>query len=553
MISPAVSNGAASPAFTVGTPWSPVALGDVDSGPAAEALRLFASLADLGADGADALADRGRQLVHALLGRDGRGDPLTELAAPARDLPAGLDVRALVGTVAEDDVRAALTALVAQVLSARDAARATLVDAATAVSRAGVRIPLAWGASPGGLRAELDTDLDLAAIAATAAAGGAPPRRLTCRLRLRADGRWLLGGPDRGRAAGLRPLALRGLTIEVQVPLRSGDADADISPPVGAGRVVLHDALVFGARRARWEVDLTSAGALLPELRALLGELAATLQRSASTDPAAAVVRNLLGSLGVIGPDGGFDAVTLTTLLGDPVAVLRAAVAEPDSRSALATALRAAAGDTRVDAGSTVRVANEAVVSGRSGEVTFDLESLTLAATAQVEPTTEAAVPSIVAHVSGSPGRVRLDLTLAWAAGFGLQLSLGATGGDVQVTAGLTIDAYGDAVMPLWPPDAASTSAERLGATALRFARDAALGLGVDALRGTLAAVDAARDRVDEVLDAVGLLAPPTAGAPRALRWPGGLLADPGGLARRPRRRTPKRGTGAPGGCVQRA
>ena len=125
-------------------------------------------------------------------------------------------------------------------------------------------------------------------------------------------------------------------------------------------------------------------------------------------------------------------------------------------------------------------------------------------------------------------GRARLDLTLAWAAGFGLQLSLEAADGDVQVTAGLAIDAYGGPVVPLWPPDAASASAERIGAAAVRFAQDAALGLGLDALRGTFATVDAARQQVDAVLDAVGLLAPAAAGAPRALRWPGDLLADPG-------------------------
>ena len=197
----------------------------------------------------------------------------------------------------------------------RTAARTPAAAAADAVSRAGVRIPLEWGATPGGLRAKLETDLDLASIAAAAVAGEATPRQVSSRLRVWADGRWLVGGPDPGRAPGSRPLALRAVTIEADLPIPALDDAGDPAPLLdgegrprrGAGRIILHDVLLFGVRRTRWQIDLSNAGALLPELRALLGEFAASLQRTVASDPAARTVVDLLTALGLIGPDGGFE------------------------------------------------------------------------------------------------------------------------------------------------------------------------------------------------------------------------------------------------------
>ncbi|MGM7669051.1 DUF6603 domain-containing protein [Microbacterium sp. A93] len=520
---------------TVGTPWSPLALGDLDSGPASQGLRLLASLADLGDDGepldavADAAVRRGRDLVAALLGRDVRGDPLTELSAPVRALPAGLDVRAIVGRIDADAVREAITALVRRALDVRSAVRAVPATAEAALSRLGVRIPLAWGDQPGGLRAKLDTDLDLAAFASAALAGGDIPRRIAPRLRLWADGRWLIGGPDPGRAPGPRPFGLRAVTLEAEIPLPAvGGSGA--AAPRGNGRLILHDAFVFGVRRARWVIDLSDTGALLPEARALLGELATALRRAAGevassaagapgavADTAARAALDLLRTLGLIGPDGGFDAVTLTTFLSDPGAVLQTALAS--APSALAAALRDAVGDTRTDAGATVEVhAGPAVAS-----IDLSARMLTVhteGAHAEVA-SADAAAPRISLELSASRGGVSLGLGLGWAGGLEIEATL-AGGDELVVSAGLAYDAFGEAIS-LWPQEAALASGLRIGELALTFARDAALAVATRALRGTLGSGSPERGLVDGLLGAVGLL------DRDRLVWPGGLIADPAG------------------------
>lgn len=504
--------------LTVGTPFTPVALGDVDTGPAADALRLMASLVALDDAGGpvDAAVQRGRDLVTALLARDVRGDPLTELTAPDRALPDGVDVRAIVGTFDADTVREAITALVRHAIDVRATARTALAAATAAVSRAGVRIPLAWGTEPGGIRAKLETDLDLGAIAAAVAGGADLPRVVTLRLRVWADGRWLVGGPDPGRVAGARPLALRAITFEVEVPLPTRTDTSPTAPARGSGRIVLHDALVFGARFTRRRIDLADAGALLPELRALLGEAAADLHRSAAADPAAAAVVELLRGLGLLGPDDGFDVVTLTQLLTDPGAALHAALGR--ARPALAAALRAAAGDTRGDAGDTVRITAGPTV------ITVDLAAQSITATLSA-PAPAPAAPTLEVSFAATTTAAALTVRLGWTAGLGLSATVTADGaGPVHVTAQFEPGAYGPAALALWPP--ATDTAARLGEAALGVARDAALRVGAQALRETLSATAAARDAVDGVLDAVGLLAAADTAGARALIWPGPLLTD---------------------------
>jgi len=486
---------------TVGAPWSPVSLADVDSGPTAEGVRMLRALAGL-IDTGTTLSDdaaHGRALVDALLARDGRGDPLTELSADGLGVPAGA-VTALVGQFTEAEVRTAITALVRETLTARTAARAASAVADEAVSALGLRVPLEWGSAPGGLRARLETDLDLAALPAVLTGDAAPPRQITLRLRLWGDGRWLVGGPDPARAAGPRPFALRALTLEATVPLPG-------SQTAPRGRLVLTEAAIYGVTRTQWVIDLSQTGALLPEVRALLSEVAADL--AAQTDAAAGAVRDLLSALGLI-DTGGFDATSLTNLLTDPRAVLTTVLADATRATSLAAALRAAAGDTRPDAGTTVQL----------GPVTADLATRTLQVSA-------AGAGLTLSGTLGADGG-DLALTARIAAGWGVTAGLHVDPGDhaLSITAGLAPDAYGDP-LPLWPAPADLPA--RLVALAVDLARDTALRVGADALRTALAAAPTAAGVVDAVLDAARLLAPPAADGSRALVWPRQLIADPRG------------------------
>lgn len=512
---------------TVGTPWSPLALSDVDVAPVAEGLRMLRALAGLteGAPAPNAAAARGIALVDALLHRDGRGDPLTELAAPTLPLPAALTVTAMIGTVTADEVREAITALVRHALDSRALARAAAAAVEDAANILGVRVPLEWGDQAGGIRAKLETDLDLAALAANALGGAAAPRTARFRLQLWADARWLVGGPDPARSVAPRPFALRAATIEATVPMPGSTAPA-------SARLVLHEASVYGVSRSRWVIDLGETGALLPEVRALLSELAAELAGRAEApvgaDPAARTVLRLLRAVGLVAADGGFDATSLTSLISDPVGTVTAAVTAPARVAELAAALRDAAGDTRADAGATVRI-TVAGADGIAAEVTADLTARSLTAHL-VGGSASGSGMTVDVEVSGAEVTATAHLRIGAGWGVVLGLTVGAGGEGVHVTAGLALDAYGLEPLPLWPSPV--DSAERIADLAFDLARDAVLRIGAEGVRAALAVAPAARSTIDAVLDAAGLLAPAGGDGTRALRWPRGLLADPAGWIR---------------------
>ncbi|HEU4757282.1 MAG TPA: hypothetical protein VFS72_11500 [Agromyces sp.] len=515
---------------TVATPWTELSLADVDAPTTGEAVRWLRTLLAL-ADDEEAPADPDlalvRGLVDGLLCRDGRGDPLTELTAPARAVPPGLDAHAIVGSVDAERVRTAITALVARVVDVRIARRAADAAAAAVSNAIGVRLPSSFGVAAGGLRAALDVDVDVVRSTAAGAGGvggagggsGAPAdeRVLTCTLRLGGDGRWLVGGPDPSRAPGLRPLALRALTIEATVPFSFAEPAA---ARVGSGRLVLHDAVVFGVHRARWPVDLSETGALLPEVRGLLGEVAAAIRAEAvgtvtrAVDPGIAALRSLLESVGLLGADGGFDAVTLAHLMGDPGTVLRAALAEPSRRERIAAAVRQAVGDTRAGAGATIEVAGDASGDGRTVRVDLSGPSL-LASTSvgaiRLTASLERASATITADVS--PHHAVAVVASCRADRSGTALDVGARIHDRTIT-----------LLPA-APDAASAIAGLLPVEL----RSAVLRIVLGALRSQLPTElpTTPAGLVDAILEAAGLLREADATGRRALRWADGLLADP--------------------------
>ena len=231
-------------------------------------------------------------------------------------MPEGLTVHAVVGSCAPEAAARAVTAAVAAGLAGRSRRRVVTGTAAgtgapgvpPARSRLGLHLPAGLGATGGGLRVAVGTDLDLVRLTAEGIAGPA----LRVRLRIAGDGRWLLGGPDPARTPGPRPLALRALTLDLTLALSGWGRAEPGGPEVsGTGRLVLHDASAFGIRRARWTVDLSETAPLLPEVRALLGGVAAQLD----ADPDE-TVGGLVAALRAAGDAaGGFDATTLGTLL----------------------------------------------------------------------------------------------------------------------------------------------------------------------------------------------------------------------------------------------
>ena len=407
---------------TVGTPWSPVSTDTLDRLPGAESLRLLAGLVP--AADPDEPDDPDLALARALtglwLGLDPLGDPLAELRPPAGPtVPAGgTPVHALAGALTAGTVGRALTAAVAAGLSVRAAARAGAAATATAATgaRAGLRLPLLPPVSRGGLTCAVHVDLELAGFDLNAGgpgAGGADADgpatggptvtgpAIVISLDLGSASGWLVGGPDPGRTPGTaRPLALRRLTARVRLPLTGTAAAAGSTAGSGAASlIVLHDATAFGVTVPRWNVAAgpdAPAGATtaLPEVRALLAEVATRISEAAAGtpgpggtagDPVMAGLRDALAATGLLSAGGatgtaaaagtalGIDPVTLDRLVLDPGGVAAAVCADLTRRTALAAALRVLAGDTRTAAAAGETVALSFASGPAAVNATFDL------------------------------------------------------------------------------------------------------------------------------------------------------------------------------------
>ena len=336
----------------LGTPLGPVSFMVLDTQPAADTLRLLGRL--LPASGEERSDDpdlaRGRGMVEGLLALLALDDPARELqpSTPPPAAPrAGLALTAVFGVAGEDAVRRALTAVVAAGLAARDQAQAATPPGEPQALRVALRVPI-----PEGMPAVGDVTVSGALQADVAGFAVAPAgvalqtdRSLAVHVELGRKDMWLAGGPDPGRAPGLRPEhELRRLSMDVALPAGAG-------APTARSFLTAHEPQTFGIARERWIVqpagaiappDTDAATPALPEVRVLLAATAEALG-TAAIGPAAGVAA-ALRAIGVLGASGGSVPDAVDHLLHDPAAHLRDVVADAASRHELVMALRALAG-----------------------------------------------------------------------------------------------------------------------------------------------------------------------------------------------------------------
>jgi large repetitive protein len=533
---------------TIGTAWSPVSVDSLDALPAGDALRLLAALLRIvdvaAADPADAAVDPdepddpdlllARGVVGALLALDPFADPLADVRPPGGlTPPAGLPVHAVVGSCSPPTLRRAITATVVAALAARARARSS-EEASDALPplRAGLRLPIAFGGASGGLSGSVVVDLRLASVSRQAGTTlNGPDVRVSVDLRSTAG--WLVGGPDPARASsGARLLACRRVSAEVVLPIGSW-------PPVsgaatGHARVVLHDVTAFGTVRDRWVVESGAAAAagatpLLPEVRAVLAEVAARLASAAAADSTIAALRESLAAFGIIGPDGGVDAITLERLLLDPEATVEAALGDDARRLRLAGALRAMSGDLRA-----AQSARDTVEFryGNAGEllarVDLGAPAVTFSAAGSAATSSVPWRLGVSASPAGVSGSVRIGDEVDSAV---------PTGGAPATALVLTASAAGlsaelrqrtpaaTTTVALWPGPSADVLVAEMSRAVPALATQGLL----DALRSTLTSTaPTALTAVDALLEALGLLGTlDSRTGTRAVRSLYGLFANP--------------------------
>jgi hypothetical protein len=530
----------------IGTPWSPVSVDSLDAVPAGEALRLLAALIRIidaaAADSSDPATEPddpddldlalGRSVVAALLDLDPFVDPLGDIRPPGSfAAPAGIPVHAVVGSIAPPALRRAFTAVIVAGVAARARLRAAAPPPpSNAQARAGIHLPLVVGGAGSGLVATIQSDVDVVSVSRDGAATLNGPG-VRVRIDLGATSGWLAGGPDPGRASGgARVVACRRLSATVSLPIRSWNST--LTAPAPHARLVLHEAQAFGTVRNRWVVEAgpgasTDATTLLPEVRAILAEVASRMALAAATDPAIAALSEALAALGVVGPDGGFDSITLERLLLDPEPTVAAARGDATRRQRLAAAVRSMAGDTRA-----VAVAQDSadLRYGSSGEVVahvdFAAPSLTVTSAAPAGSVLAWAI-GVTASPAGASATFRVGNDLPAAS----STTPGPPGFAVVATAsagGLTAElrqrgAGGTETVALWPAPSADAVLDLL-TTAVPAVT---LRVLLEALRSTLGSSPTGL-AIDALLQALGVLGPdPGDGSPRMIKSLMGIVADP--------------------------
>lgn len=331
---------------TVGTPHGGATFEFLDRPETAEALRTLQRLQRLldPDDPVPVLTDRLTTLGAALdpyVPGDGGimafvGFPAEDFVIPVTypDVDAGTTGHAVVGSVITADLDAALVDLVRRAITAAIARLPT----GEQVSHLGlgVRARLVEpAAEPGTLAVSARARVDLHRVRIAA---GQAPRQIpfvSADLELRRTGGWLVGGPDPTRAPGA-PRDPRARWLEAHLRADPTDlADGDV-------QIIVHDASIFGTYHERWVVDSSTFVAdrtLLPEVRILLGEIAAGLG-TLVTDTAIEQLSGLIAALG-LGEitDGRLTLVTdaLERFIIDPVGEirLRLATARSEIRAAM--------------------------------------------------------------------------------------------------------------------------------------------------------------------------------------------------------------------------
>ncbi|HEX7537186.1 MAG TPA: DUF6603 domain-containing protein, partial [Dermatophilaceae bacterium] len=507
---------------TLGMPLGPVSFSVVDDQPAADTLRLLHRLLPGydGNDPDDADLAIGRALIDGLHAMTASDDPGRELRPPVGGVPAvpaGVGVHAVFGVMQDAAIARGLTAVVMAGLALRARSRAGAVTTPATGVRLGIRVPVTTAGSSvtAGGHAVLELgglDLDPGAPSGVTLTTG---RSVIARLELRRAGGWLVGGPDPGRTPGPRPgHEVRWAAAEVTVPFGSPSA------AVGSSRVVLHEARVFGLDRERWVVTADAAAnaaaglaatasdsvaSTLPEVRVLVSDVMAELHEAAVSAPATAIAtaEQLLVALGVIGAGGGAVPDALDHLLHDPAAHVRAALADPASRSQLSTSAAALLG----------------------GGITLDLAARAAAVQVSGAPGASGLLPwTMTAHLAAGAAP---DITVA----IGSPGATAAGGAVLGLTTlphlALVLDWHpaGSATprtIPLWP--SADVAALTSALACVLPAEIGRIGLGY------LRELDAgAQPVIDAALDALGLLGQPAVDGRRQVLSPAGLVADPVG------------------------
>ena len=476
---------------TLGTPLGPIALTAISTQPTADALRLLYRLLptvpaadDPEAEPEDQDLSLGRALVEAMMELADRTDPGAELrvaVAPPPATRAGLTITAVFGQVTAEQVKRAITAIVAAGLAERARTRAaTDLPAPTGV-HAGLRLEIAPSTS-GTL--DISGDALLTLVAYDLDGGLDPARRLRMRTRIADRAGWLSATPE---------LALRMVTADVDLPLGDGAA--------GTATITLHDARVFEQSWERLTIG-TGAGAVpvLPEARVLL---AAAVQRirADAAGSASAALGQLLSALALTDAAGALAGDAVDQLIHDPAGLVRDRLASAGGEIAtaasallgpLGASIDLAAGTVRVNGGGGDhgRFGWHADVTAGSTGVSGELRFGTAA------PTSPAG--SLECVVQLAPFAVSLH----W------HQASGATSS-----------------VALWPaPDAQAIA---------RVVAEAAPSLGAQAALELMRRADEdARPIIDAALDALGLLGGAAGDARRAVRPLAGLIADPAGWLR---------------------
>jgi hypothetical protein len=506
--------------FTLGTPLGPVSFAIIDTNPGADALRLLARLLPANpeiSDDPDLAAGRG--LVTALSSLWSSDDPARELQPPTPAFVparAGLESRAVFGTMSDAAIRRAITAIVAAGLELRTGVRADRPVVEPSELHVGFRLPVPRGTpTVGDPVVDGYAQIELASLSID----DSGPHLSTARTAIvhcglgRENG-WLVGGPDPARAPGVVPdKALRRVSFDLTLPL-TGDA-------AGRSAITLHEPSAYGIDRERWIVQpadaslpagVDAATPALPEVRVLFSGMADALE--SATSGAAAALTAALRALKLLAPGGGSVPDAIDHFLHDPVAHVQTTIANAADHDALVAAIRdafgaapTAPGEVQVVVGPaslTMRLASRQLsIAAASSPADFGLVSWTLQCT----------IDAATGQVSGSATIGEAGATVAG----GLQLRLSNGGLALHWhRPGVT----SPDVLPVWPsPDAAAIAralARVLPAEVLR--------IGLESLRDL---DETAAPVVSAALAAVGLLGPADADGVRRVLLPVALVTDP--------------------------
>ncbi len=322
---------------TLGTPHGGIDLAVLDTGPAAQALQLLASVVPAATLHPELASLRaGRDLLEPLLEAYRAGDLAPEDLSPppiaAPPLPGGVEAHAVVGRLGAAAAQSALAALVARGLqyTFESEEEARRINPPAALPTVGLGRRFKAGSD---IVVTVDSRLDLWTVG-TAEIDPV----LVAKIDVGRRGGFLAGGPDATRPVGTqRNPSLRRAETELSIPL--------LRPEETVARFVLHDAEAFGEFRARWEISRSPDGTvnLDANARVLLGRAFAALGPLPPSGPVRQLVDvlsalDLLTAAPSVGGDVGLSVDAVELLVTDSAAFFESLRARRGAAT-LATAL----------------------------------------------------------------------------------------------------------------------------------------------------------------------------------------------------------------------